>query len=148
MNKEDILKRLHQIVSSRIEEATQEIESINRSKANETKSSAGDKYETGMAMLQQEEQKANVQLAKARELEMALSRIDSKEVHSEIQLGSLVDTSNGIYFISIGLGKLEIEKSDVFVLSITSPLGMQMKGMKVGDQIDFRGQKLSILRLI
>ena len=106
MDKKSIIDRLNEIVLERINESVTEINSINDSKANETKSSAGDKYETGMAMLQMEEQKANVQLAKAKELQKTLSMIDPTEKQDSAQLGSLVETSNGNYFISIGLGQI------------------------------------------
>lgn len=144
MEKNTILNSLQSLVSSRIDEAKKEIASINNSKANETKSSAGDKYETGMAMLQIEEQKANVQLAKANDLKKALSLIDPSEIHEEVQLGSWVETSSGNFFLSIGLGKLIIEEEEVFVLSITSPLGLHLKGKKSGDIVDFRADKISI----
>lgn len=144
MEKNIILNSIQSLVASRIEEAKKEIASINNSKTNETKSSAGDKYETGMAMLQIEEQKANIQLAKANDLKKALSLIDPSETHEEVQLGSWVETSNGNYFLSIGLGKLIIEEKEVFVLSITSPLGLHLKGKKSGDIVDFRANKISI----
>ena len=147
MEKKSIIDRLNEIVSERINESVTEINSINDSKANETKSSAGDKYETGMAMLQMEEQKANVQLAKAKELQKTLSMIYHAEYHNEVQLGSLVETSSGNYFISIGLGKLEVAGKNIFVLSISSPVGLQMKGKKPGDVFQFNGNTIEIIKV-
>lgn len=148
MEKKSIIDRLNEIVSERINESVTEINSINDSKANETKSSAGDKYETGMAMLQMEEQKANVQLAKAKELQKTLSMIDPAENHNEVQLGSLVETSSGNYFISIGLGQVEVAGKNIFVLSIGSPVGLQMKGKKSGDVFQFNGNAIEITKVL
>ena len=147
MEKKSIIDRLNEIVSERINESVTEINSINDSKANETKSSAGDKYETGMAMLQMEEQKANVQLAKAKELQKTLSMIDPTEKQDSAELGSLVETLNGNYFISIGLGQIEIGGKSIFVLSIASPVGLQMKGKKAGDVFQFNGNTIEIIKV-
>lgn len=148
LEKATVLKVLQEIVNERILEAQHEIDSINHSKANETKSSAGDKYETGMAMLQIEEQKATVQLAKAKDLRKTLSMIDPSVKHDKVQLGSLVETSNGVYFISIGLGKVDVEGNDVFVLSIASPIGLQLKDKAVKDQFTFQGKQINILHIL
>ena len=147
MDKKSIIDRLNEIVLERINESVTEINSINDSKANETKSSAGDKYETGMAMLQMEEQKANVQLAKAKELQKTLSMIDPTEKQDSAELGSLVETLNGNYFISIGLGQIEIGGKSIFVLSIASPVGLQMKGKKAGDVFQFNGNSSEIVKV-
>ena len=147
MDKKSIIDRLNEIVLERINESVTEINSINDSKANETKSSAGDKYETGMAMLQMEEQKANVQLAKAKELQKTLSMIDPTEKQDSAELGSLVETLNGNYFISIGLGQIEIGGKSIFVLSIASPVGHQMKGKKAGDVFQFNGNTIEIIKV-
>ena len=57
--------------------------------------------QTGMAMLQIEEVKAATQLTKARELQQTLYRIDPEQHLDNVQLGSLVQTTTGVYFISI-----------------------------------------------
>jgi transcription elongation GreA/GreB family factor len=145
LEKATVLSALNELVSQRILEAQNEIESINYSKESETKSSAGDKYETGMSMLQMEEQKAAVQLVKARELRQTLSMIGPEEKHLKVQLGSLVTTTNGIYFISIGLGKIVVKDQDVFVLSITSPIGLQLKDKSAGEKFLFQGNEIAIL---
>ena len=136
------------ILSDRLNTIKKNLDSLMDAKRNETKSSAGDKYETGMAMLQMEEQKANVQLAKAKELQKTLSMIDPAENHNEVQLGSLVETSSGNYFISIGLGQVEVAGKNIFVLSIGSPVGLQMKGKKSGDVFQFNGNAIEITKVL
>ncbi len=147
MEKRQILENLKEAVRSKIQEAEMELDSIFQSKMHETKSSAGDKYETGMAMLQIEEQKAAVQLSKAKSTGQVLSRIDGEELHTEGQLGSLIETSQGTYFLAIPFGKLEIEKKEIFVLSITSPIGQLLFGKKVGEEFIFQGNRIHITNL-
>ncbi len=143
-----ILKYLKAIIEGRIKEAIGEIASINASKASETKSSAGDKYETGMAMLQIEEAKFATQLVKAKELRQTLSLIDENVSSKTVQLGSLAQTSNGLYFISIPFGKIEIAGKEILVLSISSPIGMLMKDKSLGDSFLFQDKKITIEELI
>lgn len=145
IGKSDIIAALHSIVDQRIELSRRELDSIATSKESETKSSAGDKYETGMAMLQLEEQKAHFQLSKANELKKALSLIQPEELHEKIQLGSLVQTTNGLYFLSIGLGQVKVDEHPVYVLSITSPIGLQMKGKTKGEKFVFQDTRIQIL---
>ena len=145
--KSSILKHLNELIEGRIAEAQEEINSINASKSNETKSSAGDKYETGMAMLQIEEAKFATQLSKAKELRQTLSMIDAKNSPKTVQLGSLVQTSNGLFFISIPFGKIEIAGKEIFVLSISSPIGMLMKDKLAGNSFSFQGKELKIISI-
>jgi hypothetical protein len=142
--KKSILQHLYSVVDQRIEAANEEIQSINDSKSNETKSSAGDKYETGMAMLQMEEQKANVQLAKAKEFKQVLSRIDSSFVSDTVQLGSLIETNQGLFYFAIALGKIKVMNKEIFVLSIGSPLGHLLKGQKIGYEAKLNNRTIQI----
>lgn len=154
--KSSILKHLNELIEARIAEAQEEINSINASKSNETKSSAGDKYETGMAMLQMEEEKAAHQWTKAKELQYVLQQIDGEQKQNQVQLGSWVETNQGSYFMAIPIGRIEIEtakgrseaNSEIFVLSLSSPLGLQMKGKKEGERFVFQDKEFTIEKIV
>ena len=66
----------------------------------ESKSSAGDKYETGRAMMQIERDNAAAQLDEALKLKKTLSLISASENHHVISLGSIVITKTFKAFIS------------------------------------------------
>jgi len=106
---------------------------LNSAVSDDSKSTAGDKHETGRAMVHLEQEKMSKQLTKLNDLKEAFSKIDPKEKHDSIQFGSLAYTSNGIFFFSLGLGKLTVEGQDLFCLTLTSPLGQKMKTCRVGD---------------
>lgn len=142
-----VFDKLSLTVECRIEAALFEIKSIQDSKTNETKSSAGDKYETGMAMLQIEEQKAVLQLARALEFKQILARIDPNEKHESVQLGSFIKTNQGFFYFSAALGKIDTLESDVFALSIGSPLGQVLKGQKAKFSALFQGKTIEILEI-
>lgn len=110
----------------------------------QTKSSAGDKHETGRAMAQLETEKNAQQLMEAKKLRAVLSQIDPKKLTETIELGSLVETSNGWFYIAISAGKLVHEGTMVFAVSPTSPIGRELLGKKKGDQLKFNGRPIAI----
>ena len=116
------------------------IESAN----NETKSSAGDKYETGMEMMQQEIE-LNVarlsDLTKQREL---LDRINPDLTPITVQQGALVKTNNGSYYIAIAAGQLKLEDTTYYAISHSSPAGEMLIGKKKGDSFTLNGKTFQI----
>ena len=120
---------------------------LQASLTSESKSTAGDKHETGRAMIQLEREKLGNQL-KQLELEetvLAKVRIDNKS--NLIALGSYVETNNMDYYLSISLGKIKLDDKNVFAISSKSPIGALLLGKEIGDEISFNG-KSSIIKAI
>ncbi|MEJ6777555.1 MAG: 3-oxoacyl-ACP synthase [Crocinitomicaceae bacterium] len=114
----------------------------------ESKSTAGDKHETGRAMAQLEQEKLSNQLVQVVNLKEALSKVDPNEYHKVVQYGSLINTSNGTFFFSVGLGKLDINGYDVFCITATTPLGQLLIGKRKGDSIKMNGKSMKILAIL
>ncbi len=131
-------------VENRYLKIQNQIEEIQESLTSETKSSAGDKHETGRAMLQLEREKAGHQLAEVEKLNAALSKIDVTKFSETIGLGSLIFTSNANYFMAISAGQLRVNDQSFFAISPNTPIGLLLMGKKVGDKIDFRGHQFII----
>ena len=89
----------------------------------EDKSSVGDKYETGRAMMQIERDKAAQQLDEALKLKNIIDQISVETGSGKIMLGSLVITNSKKIFISIGIGKLFLDDEEFLVVAPGSPLG-------------------------
>ncbi len=117
------------------------------STANETKSTAGDKHETGRAMAQLEQEKIGSQIAEITKLKEILFRIQPEKNHSKVELGSLVTTSNGIFFISIGIGAFPFEGKSVFCITPMAPVCQLLLGKQVGEQVEWQGKKIEINRV-
>ncbi len=111
----------------------------------EQRSSAGDKYETGRAMMQIERDKAAAQLSEAFRLRNAFSQILPEINSQKIVLGSLVTTKTKKIFICIGIGKLNLEGEDILVVAPTSPLGASLMGLARNDKFNFNGEMIQIL---
>lgn len=106
--------------------------------ATETKSSAGDKHETGRAMLQLEIEKASQQLAGINEMKIVLSKIIIDDNSNIVKLGSVVYTDQANYFLSISAGQINISNNLYYAISSSSPIGKLMLGKKAGDVFVFR----------
>ncbi|WP_345239970.1 3-oxoacyl-ACP synthase [Nibrella saemangeumensis] len=127
-------------VEQRIETARSSMEAAQEAANSETKSSAGDKYETGRAMAQRERDMSAAQLAEALKLKKDLEQINVEAVYELVQRGSLVITDQGNFFISISAGKISLDGVDYFAISLASPIGTGLINRKVGEEIRFNNR--------
>ncbi|MCK3685090.1 GreA/GreB family elongation factor [Maribellus sp. YY47] len=139
-----IIEKLNEVIQEKIMLLTKAISGAKESRDNETKSSVGDKYETGRAMVQMEMEKTQAQLSLIENQKASLSRIDLNRNFSTVEFGSLVKTNLGTYFISIAFGKIETGDETVFCLSPVSPVGKALAGKKAGDKVMFQGKSIEI----
>ncbi|MGQ8335839.1 hypothetical protein ACUNWD_04760 [Sunxiuqinia sp. A32] len=142
--KELLLEELVKQFNQKIELLNRAIETAKESRDNETKSSVGDKYETGRAMVQMEIEKNLMQLVNLQKQKNELMKIDPDKKSNGVEFGSLVITDQGNYFFSIAYGKIEMDDNSWFCLSISSPIGKHLLGKKVGDHLMFRNQEITI----
>ncbi len=132
------------MLNHRIDAAKQAIEEAIESRDEETKSTIGDKYETGRAMVELEMDKLQEQLDTALKLKKNLSYVKVESVNTQVEYGSVVVTNQGTYFIAVGLGVVEVEKQKIFCISLASPIGQAIKDKKAGDKVDFQNKIIEI----
>ena len=113
----------------------------------ETKSSAGDKYETGRAMMQMEQDKHRAQLAKATLLKNQLRQIDLEKQFEKVELGALVQTDSSRYFIAVGIGKIAIDGEVYFVISPEAPIAKAMLNKRESDSLQFQNRRQLIEKI-
>ena len=113
----------------------------------ETKSSAGDKHETGRAMLQLEREKIGVQMAENQKLQEVLSKIEDAQPSAQLCLSSVVKTTKSNYYLAISAGELEVDEQKYYAISPHTPIGQLLIGKTIGDNIVFRDQEFSILEV-
>jgi len=135
-------------VMERIAAAQKAIDEARESSAGETKSSAGDKYETGRAMMQLEVEKNSKQLAEAQKLLQIINSIDTSKVHTHAGLGSIVKTDSGNYFITISIGKLDLNTESYFAISPGTPMGQILLGKRKGEKVVFSGKTIEIKEVL
>jgi len=114
----------------------------------ETKSSAGDKHETGRAMLQLEREKLGAQLAEAEKMQALLHKVPVKTISASVGLGTLVVTSGSWYFIAVSAGECVYENQAVYCISPATPIGKLLLGKQEGDSFTFQSKENKILTVI
>ena len=131
MNKEEILQILKHKISAKIQ-VFENLIAETRASSNDTKSSMGDKYETGREMLQQEINNIQRQLNETLNQQNFLQKL-SIETCSKVQNGALVKTDKGLFYISASIGEIVFEDKKIMTISSESPLAKEMYGKKVSD---------------
>jgi transcription elongation GreA/GreB family factor len=148
----DLKKELHTLcikyVQERIDAAMQAISATQQAANEETKSSAGDKYETGRAMMQQEADRNQAQLNEAKKLMAALNHISSNASGKLAEPGSVVLTNSGKFYIAISAGTLVVDGDSFFAVSPASPIGAKLKGQKTGAEFTLNGKTYKIKGII
>jgi len=142
--KSALLEACKDFVGKRFNKVKQTIADIEESLMEESKSSAGDKHETGRAMLQIDRENAGKQLHEIEKLQQLLPRIDVKATSNYARLGSLVYTDKATYFLSISIGDMVVSKTHYFCVALQSPIGQLLSGKKKGDHIVFNGKEHKI----
>ena len=139
----EIKKLLHakciELSQSKIDVCTDVLSQLNEAKTGETKSSAGDKFETSREMLQGEEDRTTATLSNAVVLKKSLDQINPENVSSKVEIGALVICSKLNYYLSVGLGKIELGDNKYWAISMASPLAKQMRGKTKGENYSFKG---------
>ncbi|WP_432412342.1 3-oxoacyl-ACP synthase [Rasiella sp. SM2506] len=139
-----LLDHCQETVNKRFDKIKQTISDIVESLEDESKSSAGDKHETGRAMLQIDRENAGKQLREIESLLALVKKIDIKAVSDYVRLGSLVYTNNGTYFISISIGQILVGKTGYFCVALQSPIGQLLSGKKKGEAFTFNEKKFVV----
>ncbi|KFC22922.1 hypothetical protein [Chryseobacterium sp. FH1] len=127
---------LLQIIKTKLSEKIENFEKLiaeTRASSNDTKSSMGDKYETGREMLQQEINNLQVQLNEILKQKDFLKTVLTKP-SDKAEKGAIVKTEKGLFFISVSLGEIKIENEKIICISPESPLAKAMNG-KIKNEV-------------
>jgi transcription elongation GreA/GreB family factor len=135
MNKSQVHSAYTTLVHNKIIVLKNELSNLLLDAENETKSSAGDKHETAISLLQLQQEKISLQLNEAHIQLQTLQKINPTQTNTTVNVGSLVHTNKGYLYISLALGKINISGIDVMAVSILSPIGMALKGFSVNDTV-------------
>jgi len=148
MSEEELKKALYlkceQWITNRRAKVEKVIAGIMESLENETKSSAGDKHETGRAMLQIDREQAGEQLLEISKIEKSLVKVTTAVQKDTVRLGSIVYTSTLQFYIAISAGELKINGQIFYAITPYAPIGKLLMGKNEGDVIRFRESEIKI----
>jgi hypothetical protein len=146
--KEALFSQCKYFVNNRLQTVEAVLSSNQKALQSETKSSAGDKHETGRAMLQLEMEKAGQQLMGITQMQLVLSKIDISKTSKNACLGSVIITAKVSYFLSISAGQLVVADKSYFAISISSPIGKLLLGKQEKEVISFNGKTIEIIEIV
>ncbi|MDN3669680.1 hypothetical protein QWY93_10125 [Echinicola jeungdonensis] len=140
--------KIHQalvhLIQEKIEEAQLQINHLKNAAAEDTKSSAGDKYETGREMVQQEITKTEKLLQDYKTQREMVKSLPLKNNSETVRKGCVVHTQKLIFYVSVSFGKFLVEGQEIFAMSEKAPLTQKMMGKSSGDQISFNGMEYKL----
>ncbi len=137
LDKKTVHQACLELIDRKIGDLQQALDDLFKGVESESKSSAGDKHETGRAMVQIEQARLGKQLSDLQVQRNVLRGLDPEQRSRQIEHGSLIETDQGNFYLSIALGKIMMESTVVMTLSPQSPLGHRWMGMRKGEHLVF-----------
>ncbi len=144
----NIYKKCSDWIDEKISITTKAVKDAQDSANNEEKSSAGDKYETGRAMSQNQRDMYARQLAECNKQKQLLLNIDSTKIQDRVSSGALVITDTANYFIAISAGVFVLEDKTYFAVSLETPIATLLHHKKVGDSFLLNGKNIKINTIV
>lgn len=142
--KQELLSSCYANAEDRRSKILSSIKSIEESMFEESKSSSGDKYETGRSMLQIDRENAGKQLKEVEALIATLNKVNISATSNYARLGSLVVTNHFTYFISISIGAISVHDLRYLCIALNSPIGQLLNGKRVGEEFSFNGMQFIV----
>lgn len=129
-------KKLHAFCVLQLEEklveVNTELSSLASDLATAAKSTAGDKHETSRAMIHLEQERLGHVYENLTKQLQFINQIKLVDLSGCLQLGSLIQTNEALFYISIGLGKLKFDGREVYVISPIAPIAKAMLNANEG----------------
>ncbi len=142
--KQKIKSHYQNLLSEKINELRFMISDLTQDAQNDAKGSAGDKHETALSMMHLEQEKLNQKLAEIIAQKNIMDKIDADAIHTKVVIGSLVQTNEMLFYISAALPKIQLENKTIIAVSPQSPLGSQLMGKSLGDEVVINTNRFQI----
>jgi len=135
INKTDLYNQCVEKLQTQLDEMQAAIDKVQESIEGEQSSTAGNKFETARAMGHEELNRLNGQFYNLNQEMNILNQINASKSCDSVQLGALVETNKKMLYLSVALGKIELNKQVVFAVSVKSPIGQAIIGKMPHDEI-------------
>jgi len=147
-DKQKIIEQTIETLQRKKAQLISDINEIKEAQANETKSSAGDKYETSREIQATEMTKLANQVRLIEQHLFMCDSISTKGTPEAVSAGSLVACNTGLFLIGIPLGKLDYENRIIFGISQAAPIAQALLNHKTGDRVDFQNREIEIISIL
>ena len=145
LKKENIIITANLLLQTRLAELEKAIANVQNSANEESKSSMGDKYETGRAMAQNDRAMLENQKSELLKDIATFGNINFNQETEFVKNGSLVQTSIGYILVSVSVGKIVDAGINTMLISSASPLGTQLLGKKANEMVSVNGKEIKVI---
>ena len=135
LTKSGVITELNKQLQIKLSNLTTNLQQAIDSRNSDTKSSAGDKFETSREMVKIEIHKIETEISKTQQFIFDLS---SKVIQ-------FIITDKGAFLISIPFGKLIVNNTAVYCISNTAPITSALINTKVLDNFYFGGVAYNVI---
>ena len=135
----ELQQQCKDLIKIRYESVNKTIANIEQALRDESKSASGDKHHIERAMLQIQREEAGKQLREIEKVMFQLDKVTISDVSETIRLGSIIETNQANFFISISVGKLEVKDTIYLGVSPVAPIGRCLLGKVKNEQFNFIG---------
>lgn len=69
-------------------------------------------------------------------------------INKTVTINSLVITNKQRFYVTVGLGKVDLPEGEFYIISPLAPIYQVLKEKVTGDTVTFNGQKISIVDMV
>jgi len=135
LTKSAVITELDKQLQTKLSYLTNNLEQAIDSRNSDTKSSAGDKFETSREMAQIEIHKIESEISKTQQF---ISELFTK-------VTQFIITDKGAFLISIPFGKLILDDEKIFCISKEAPITKQLINTKINNSFFYNNINYSII---
>lgn len=147
INKEELFNKCLDSVNEQINKYRGKMDELSGYNAENNMNPDFDEYGNKGEMLTEYEKQTGY-LDNAQEMKETLANLDRNHLSETIRPGSLVETKNSFYYISVALGQIDLEDgSQVFAISTDAPIYKHLDGKKAGDTFTFHDEEVEIVKV-
>ena len=143
----ELQQQCKDLIKIRYEVVNKTIADIEQALRDESKGTSGDKHHTERAMLQIEREATGKQLREIEKVMLQLDKVTISDVSETIRLGSIIETNQANFFISISVGKLQVDEIIYLGIAPAAPIGRCLLGKVKNDQFNFNGVIYKIIKI-
>ena len=146
MNKTDLKKRLVEVCVARQQKTAAELqhEVDETLRLSNEYGAPKDRYDPYRTKLMNQNNLFAQQLKQANTLLLTLQKIPVDREINAVEFGAVVVTDKQKLFVSVGMGKVELDGEVYYAISPRVPIFEAMRGKKAGDTFTFNGRTFTI----
>ncbi|MDA8695787.1 hypothetical protein N9L83_02440 [Flavobacteriales bacterium] len=146
LSRQEVVEALEASMDAGLKRVRRAFEELQGSLEGESKSTAGDKHETGRAMVQMEMEQAAGRLSRVEGMIRQWHALEPARGRQEVRPGAVVTTDQGGFVMGVAWGAFDVEKEKTWrAISADAPLARAMQAASPGSSVEFRGRMWQII---